>query len=80
MLFLLFQLFPIFLSILMKGTYSNLVSVKLYSHMLYQQIYLDLFSSKVLVQNPAALPSNPTKRISACWEPTVMATIIIPSE
>ncbi|KAE8672422.1 Translation factor GUF1-like protein [Hibiscus syriacus] len=35
--------------------------------------------SKV-VQNPAALPSNPKKRVTACWEPTVIATIIIPSE
>ncbi|KAE8668625.1 Translation factor GUF1-like protein [Hibiscus syriacus] len=36
--------------------------------------------SKVEVQNPAALPSNPKKRVTACWEPTVIATIIIPSE
>ncbi|XP_009613018.1 translation factor GUF1 homolog, mitochondrial isoform X2 [Nicotiana tomentosiformis] len=36
--------------------------------------------SKVEVQNPAALPSNPKNRLSACWEPTVIATIIIPSE
>ncbi|KAF3444762.1 hypothetical protein FNV43_RR14455 [Rhamnella rubrinervis] len=36
--------------------------------------------SKVQVQNPAALPSNPKKRVTACWEPTVLATIIIPSE
>lgn len=36
--------------------------------------------SKVNVQNPAALASNPGKRITACWEPTVIATIIIPSE
>nr|POE83435.1 translation factor guf1 like, mitochondrial [Quercus suber] len=36
--------------------------------------------SKVQVQNPAALPSNPKQRVTACWEPTVLATIIIPSE
>ncbi|GMH05138.1 hypothetical protein Nepgr_006978 [Nepenthes gracilis] len=36
--------------------------------------------SKVQVQNPAQLPSNPKKRVTACWEPTVVATIIIPSE
>uniref|UniRef100_A0A0E0HKZ9 Translation factor GUF1 homolog, mitochondrial n=1 Tax=Oryza nivara TaxID=4536 RepID=A0A0E0HKZ9_ORYNI len=34
--------------------------------------------SKVQVENPAALASNPGKRIAACWEPTVIATIIIP--
>ena len=36
--------------------------------------------SKVNVQNPAALSSNPGKRVVACWEPSVIATIIIPSE
>ncbi|KAJ4973045.1 hypothetical protein NE237_006219 [Protea cynaroides] len=36
--------------------------------------------SKVTVQNPAALASNPGKRVTKCWEPTVTATIIIPSE
>ncbi|PQM36715.1 translation factor GUF1 homolog mitochondrial [Prunus yedoensis var. nudiflora] len=36
--------------------------------------------SKVEVQNPATLPSNPKQRVTACWEPTVLATIIIPSE
>ncbi|XP_059639075.1 translation factor GUF1 homolog, mitochondrial [Cornus florida] len=36
--------------------------------------------SKVEVQNPASLPSNPKKRVTTCWEPTVLATIIIPSE
>ncbi|KAG0495941.1 hypothetical protein HPP92_000632 [Vanilla planifolia] len=36
--------------------------------------------SKVRVQNPAALASNPGKSITACWEPSVIATIIIPSE
>ncbi|XAR51769.1 Protein-synthesizing GTPase [Bertholletia excelsa] len=35
--------------------------------------------SKVEVQNPAALPSNPKKRVTVTWEPTVIATIIIPS-
>lgn len=35
--------------------------------------------SKVQVQNPAALPSNPKNKITTCWEPTVLATIIIPS-
>ncbi|KAH7847444.1 hypothetical protein Vadar_026152 [Vaccinium darrowii] len=36
--------------------------------------------SKVQVQNPAALSSNPKQRVTATWEPTVIATIIIPSE
>uniref|UniRef100_A0A1D1Y6F7 Translation factor GUF1 homolog, mitochondrial n=1 Tax=Anthurium amnicola TaxID=1678845 RepID=A0A1D1Y6F7_9ARAE len=36
--------------------------------------------SKVHVQNPASLSSNPGKRLVACWEPSVIATIIIPSE
>ncbi|KAK7374298.1 hypothetical protein VNO80_07726 [Phaseolus coccineus] len=36
--------------------------------------------SKLEVQNPASLPSNPKQKVTACWEPTVMATIIIPSE
>ncbi|KAF8010021.1 hypothetical protein BT93_J0867 [Corymbia citriodora subsp. variegata] len=36
--------------------------------------------SKLEVQNPALLPSNPKSRVTACWEPTVIATIIIPSE
>ncbi|KAK8956466.1 hypothetical protein KSP40_PGU006859 [Platanthera guangdongensis] len=36
--------------------------------------------SKVQIQNPAALASNPRKIVTACWEPTVFATIIIPSE
>ncbi|XP_050381503.1 translation factor GUF1 homolog, mitochondrial [Argentina anserina] len=36
--------------------------------------------SKVEVQNPAALVANSKKQITACWEPTVLATIIIPSE
>lgn len=36
--------------------------------------------SKVQVQNPAALASNPGKSVTACWEPSVIATIIIPSE
>ncbi|CAA6666225.1 unnamed protein product [Spirodela intermedia] len=36
--------------------------------------------SKVNVQNPASLSSNPGKRVVACWEPSVIATIIIPSE
>ncbi|KAK4477619.1 hypothetical protein RD792_016863 [Penstemon davidsonii] len=36
--------------------------------------------SKVHIQNPALLPSNPKQRITACWEPTVTATIITPSE
>ncbi|KAG8069628.1 hypothetical protein GUJ93_ZPchr0006g44263 [Zizania palustris] len=36
--------------------------------------------SKVQVENPATLASNPGQRIAACWEPTVIATIIIPSE
>ncbi|XP_078432204.1 small GTP-binding protein [Wolffia australiana] len=36
--------------------------------------------SKINVQNPAALSSSPGKRIVACWEPSVIATVIIPSE
>ncbi|KAF3341578.1 translation factor GUF1 [Carex littledalei] len=36
--------------------------------------------SKVELSNPATLASNPGKRVTACWEPTVIATIIIPSE
>ncbi|GAA0141945.1 translation initiation factor [Lithospermum erythrorhizon] len=36
--------------------------------------------SKVQVQNPASLPSDPKHKLTACWEPTVNATIIIPSE
>nr|ABL85044.1 GTP binding protein [Brachypodium sylvaticum] len=36
--------------------------------------------SKVQVENPAALASNTGKRVTACWEPTVIATILIPSE
>ncbi|KAL6861526.1 hypothetical protein ACP4OV_017226 [Aristida adscensionis] len=35
--------------------------------------------SKVQVENPAALASNPGKRVTACWEPTVIATILIPN-
>ncbi|XP_054802130.1 translation factor GUF1 homolog, mitochondrial isoform X5 [Prosopis cineraria] len=36
--------------------------------------------SKLQVENPAALPSNPKQRVTTCWEPTVIATIIIPSQ
>ncbi|KZV45647.1 hypothetical protein F511_02307 [Dorcoceras hygrometricum] len=36
--------------------------------------------SKIHIQNPATLPSNPKQHVTACWEPTVIATIIIPSE
>ncbi|GAB2216731.1 hypothetical protein Droror1_Dr00024509 [Drosera rotundifolia] len=36
--------------------------------------------SKVQVQNPAQLPSSPKKRVTKCWEPTILATVIIPSE
>ncbi|KAI0492153.1 hypothetical protein KFK09_026419 [Dendrobium nobile] len=36
--------------------------------------------SKVKVQNPAALASNPGKSVTACWEPSVIATIILPCE
>ncbi|CAN6456027.1 unnamed protein product [Victoria cruziana] len=36
--------------------------------------------SKIHVQNPAMLPSNPGKRVLTCWEPSVLATIIIPGE
>ncbi|MBA0712398.1 hypothetical protein Golax_011502 [Gossypium laxum] len=41
-------------------------------------LYLQVIT--VEVQNPAALSSDPKKRVIACWEPTVIATIIIPSE
>ncbi|KAH7847575.1 hypothetical protein Vadar_027732 [Vaccinium darrowii] len=40
--------------------------------------YVAALISKVQVQNPAALPSN--SKIHSSWEPTVMATIIVPSE
>lgn len=36
--------------------------------------------SKMKVQNPAALTADAGKRVTKCWEPTVSATIIIPSE
>ncbi|KVH92702.1 Elongation factor 4 [Cynara cardunculus var. scolymus] len=36
--------------------------------------------SKVEVQNPAAFTANPKIRVVASWEPTVLATIIIPSD
>lgn len=36
--------------------------------------------SKVTVHNPASLSSNPGKNVETCWEPTVMATIILPRE
>ncbi|KAL8231529.1 hypothetical protein R6Q57_001313 [Mikania cordata] len=36
--------------------------------------------SKVEVQNPGAFTSDPKIRVVASWEPTVLATIIIPSE
>ncbi|KAI3768623.1 hypothetical protein L2E82_19453 [Cichorium intybus] len=36
--------------------------------------------SKVEVQNPGAFTANPKIRVVASWEPTVLATIIIPSE
>ncbi|KAJ0017670.1 hypothetical protein Pint_10236 [Pistacia integerrima] len=35
--------------------------------------------SKVEVQNPVALSSNPKQQVTASWEPTVLATIIIPN-
>ncbi|KAF3633025.1 Translation factor GUF1 -like protein, mitochondrial [Capsicum annuum] len=41
---------------------------------------LGLGFSKLQVQNPAALPSNPKYQLVACREPTVIATIIIPSD
>ncbi|XP_062009948.1 translation factor GUF1 homolog, mitochondrial [Rosa rugosa] len=44
----------------------------------YMYEYSD--GSKVEVQNPAALVANSKKQVTACWEPTVLATIIIPSE
>ncbi|KAL6518907.1 hypothetical protein OROHE_017660 [Orobanche hederae] len=34
--------------------------------------------TKVHIQNPAMLPSNPKQRVIACWEPTIIATIMIP--
>ncbi|KAJ7520796.1 hypothetical protein O6H91_19G023300 [Diphasiastrum complanatum] len=36
--------------------------------------------SKIQVQNPAILSSTSGKRLVTCWEPTVIATIITPSE
>lgn len=35
--------------------------------------------SKLQVQNPAMLPSNPKQRVVSSWEPSVIATIIFPS-
>ncbi|RZC94135.1 hypothetical protein C5167_007544 [Papaver somniferum] len=35
---------------------------------------------KMKVQNSAALTADAGKRVTKCWEPTVSATIIIPSE
>ncbi|GJN29672.1 hypothetical protein PR202_gb17921 [Eleusine coracana subsp. coracana] len=46
----------------------------------FRKLNLGSFCSKVQVENPAALASNPGKRVVGCWEPTVIATIIIPSE
>ncbi|CAI0377709.1 unnamed protein product [Linum tenue] len=51
---------------------SHLVAVLWY-------VLLDLLTM-LEVQNPAALPSNSKQRVTASWEPTVLATIIIPSE
>jgi translation elongation factor EF-4 len=44
--------------------------------------YLFEFSdgTKLTVQNPALLPSNPKQRVVKAWEPTVTATIITPTE
>lgn len=36
--------------------------------------------SNITVQNPATLVSAPGKRLVSSWEPTVMATIVTPSE
>lgn len=36
--------------------------------------------SKIRVQNPSELSSSPSKRVTVCWEPSVIATIITPSE
>ncbi|KMZ73234.1 hypothetical protein ZOSMA_150G00370 [Zostera marina] len=44
----------------------------------YEFEYSD--GSKVRVQNPSELSSSPSKRVTECWEPSVIATIITPSE
>lgn len=81
MLFLLFQRCLIYLSILMEGYLSGIFLFSVFP-ILFQELNLYFLSllSKAQVQNPAALPSNPKKRVTAGWEPTVLATIIIPSE
>lgn len=80
MLYLPFQQCHIYLNILTEG------AALLYFHScvvcwtLHRLTYWYCLHSKVNVQNPASLSSNPGKRVVACWEPSVIATIIIPSE
>lgn len=50
------------------------------SKILEQLLMITVSNSKIQVENPAMLPSNPKLRVTACWEPTVLATIIMPSE
>jgi hypothetical protein len=61
----------------MKGVHWQLCLLFFFN---IRKLNFGQFCSKVQVENPAALASNPGKRVSACWEPTVIATIIIPSE
>ncbi|KAG5527499.1 hypothetical protein RHGRI_028410 [Rhododendron griersonianum] len=56
------------------------VSTVPYIFEIQMEAYFGALISKVQVQNPAALPSNSKQHVTATWEPTVIATIIIPSE
>lgn len=83
MLFLLFQQCLTFLSTLMEGYLSGIFLLSFFYVSLSLPRAKLIFSSplsKAQVQNPAALPSNPNKRVTVGWEPTVLATIIFPSE
>ena len=73
-----YQPYLIFLNMVMEGVHSQLYLLARFSGRILK--LLGYFISKVQVKNPAALASNPGKRVAACWEPTVIATIIIPSE
>lgn len=87
MSFRLFLQCHIFLSTQMEGmvAYLHVFTFLNALYQSYQSSSVSSFSrfypcSKLQIQNPAALPSNPKNRLTACWEPTVIATIIIPSE
>lgn len=60
---------------------SGFWSLKDYFRLFIKKEFTNLyFSSKVEVQNPGAFTADPKIRVVASWEPTVLATIIIPSE